>query len=442
MNAKRVIAWAIVLSLVIASVACSDNGANNTMFPPNTGVVTGNNSEPSLTPGGDNRTIIPTMNPPMPWPEYPIIDGSSSTVMMHAAIRAYLTDEFFVDSHSQTYAALERIIPGSNNPADVILAVKYYDDTLRDVIDRGTDLVITPIAKEGFVFIVHGDNPVDSLSQQQLKDIYSGKIANWKEVGGKDEKIIVVQRNMDSGSQTAMTDFMGGVPLASDDDVMYMGSMGDMLAAVMINGSAAIGYNIYSWSMKEITDQNVLKMVVVDGVKPSDATLADGSYPLLIYTYSYYNQGNTNGQNLTDWLLTDEGQKVIASAGYVGIFGEVNTRLPVNYNKDAREAETTLFRFYDEHGWDLARVYHSAARLPDKAQTETLANGKAKDVTVLYLFYYDSKPDGTEYKITRFIVLTRAKGRLFEVINEGEVLSYEEGIIIPGDVENHRPPNN
>jgi len=122
----------------------------------------------------DNDVV--SMNPPMPLPEYPIIDGSSSTVIMHAAIRAYLTDEHFVDPHSQTYTALERLLPGSENSADVVLAVKYYEDTLFNAKERGADLVITPIAKEGFVFVLHKDNPIDSLTQEQLRDIFSGKI--------------------------------------------------------------------------------------------------------------------------------------------------------------------------------------------------------------------------------------------------------------------------
>ncbi len=69
-------------------------------------------------------------------------------------------------------------------------------------------LNLEPVAKEGFVFVVSKDNPVESLTQQQIRDIYSGKITNWSEVGGNDEEIIPYQRNNDSGSQNYMNEFM------------------------------------------------------------------------------------------------------------------------------------------------------------------------------------------------------------------------------------------
>ncbi|MCL2141642.1 MAG: substrate-binding domain-containing protein [Methanimicrococcus sp.] len=296
------------------------------------------------SPQMNDKIEIPEMNPPMPLPEYPEIDGSSSTITMHAAIRAYLTDAYFVDSHSQTYAALERIIPGSDNPADVILAVKYYDETLQDAQDRGADLVITPIAKEGFVFVLHKDNPVNNLTQQQLRDIYSGKITNWKEVGGKDEKITPYLRNWDSGSQTAMEDFMNGEPIIGSNDLAS--SMGGVLTLVQVSGSRGIGYNIYSWSMEQNLESMGLKVVAVDGIKPDNKNLSDSSYPLMIYTYSYYNNGNDKGKALTDWLLTAEGQNVIARAGYVGIFGELSTDSVPDYNIDENNSKIKMREYY------------------------------------------------------------------------------------------------
>jgi len=354
---------------------------------------------------------------------------------MHAAIRAYLTDAYFVDPHSQTYAALERLIPGSNNPADAVLAVKYYDDTLNEVKERGADLVITPIAKEGFVFVLHKDNPINSLTQEQLRDIFSGKTKNWKDLGGLDEEIIPVQRNWDSGSQTAIIDFMGDVPLtdmAEDDSIKLALSMGGMLETVWTTGSGAIGYNIYSWSMGLGVGFGMqhLKLLAVDGIAPSIENLSDNSYPLMVYTYSYYISDNSRGKALTDWLLTSEGQSVITSAGYVGIFGDYSQGEMPDFYKDEYESMVKVEEYYTENGmlvWD-SMLFH-AERLTDKEQTDILAIGKGKTVTVLYLTHINEYQTGREH--TRFIVLTRERGGVFEVINEGEVLSYENGVITP-----------
>ena len=361
-------------------------------------------SEPSIVP-------LPSKNPEQPLPEYPVIDGSSSTAYMHMAIRSYLTDERFSITHSQTYAALERLIPGHDDPADVVLAVKYYDETLQDVKDRGADLIITPIAKEGFVFLLHKDNPVKSLTQQQIRDIYAGKITNWKEVGGKNADIVPFQRNWFSGSQTAMEDFMGGVPVIAAEETPPW-SMSMMLESVYTNPNA-IGYNMYSWTMDQNTD---VKVLAVDGIPLSDKTLADGSYPLLIYTYSYYNNGNEKGKALTDWLLTDAGQKVIASAGYVGIFGEMPFESGIYYGED----DTAPYRVIEEHltknGYEL---YFLFEQINDQEQIEALSGGKAKDITVAYVIEFDLDKNGY-YTQKKFVVISRVKGGEFEIVNEGE----------------------
>jgi len=358
-------------------------------------------------------------NPSVPLPEFPVIDGSSSTVLMHAAIRAYLTDAHFINSHSQTYAALERIIPGSGNPADIILAVKYYDETLQDAKERGADLIITPIAKEGFVFILHKDNPVDSLTKQQLRDIYSGKITNWKEVGGRDERIIPYIRNWDSGSQTAMEEFMDGEQIIGREDRVISGMM-FLLTQVQETGSAGIGYNILSWSMGQNLDAMGLKAVAVDGIKPENKTLSDSSYPLMVYTYSYYNSGNEKGKNLTDWLLTPEGQRVIASADYVGIFGELPSGEMPDLYKDEFKAQNKVEEYYMDNGFDYEKGHFYTERIEDEAETEIFAKGSGKDVTVMFLVHFmEYEP---EWEFTRFIVLTRERGGEFVIINEGDYL--------------------
>ncbi|MCL2166505.1 MAG: substrate-binding domain-containing protein [Clostridiales bacterium] len=403
---KRMMACVLAVSFVLSLNACNQ----------------GNADVPSATTAID--ADIASMNPLASLPAYPVIDGSSSTMILHAAIRAYLTDAYFVDPHSQTYAALERLIPGSDNPADVVLAVKYYDDTLRDAKERGADLVISPIAKEGFIFILHKDNPIDSLTQGQLRDIFSGKVKNWQELGGADEEIIPVQRNWDSGSQTAILDFMGDVPLrdmAEDDSIKLALSMGGMIETVWTTGSGAIGYNIYSWSLGGgmAFGMDNLKLLAVDGIEPSIENLSNNSYPLMVYTYSYYNRGNSKGKALTDWLLTAEGQSVIASAGYVGIFGEYAQGGMPDFYKDEYESTVKIEEYYKENGmlvWES--MLFDAERLTDERQTEALAIGKGKAVTVLYLAHFNEYLREREY--TRFIVLTREKGGAFEVINEGE----------------------
>ena len=441
---RKIIIFAVILAFALSLAACN-GGAGNTPPPSGEAETQAPIIVTSKTPADPLETGIkmPEMNPPMAAPEYPVIDGSSSTVMMDAAIRAYLTDAYFVDAHSQTYAALERLIPGNDDPADVVLAVKYYDETLKDAEERGAHLVTTPVAKEGFVFILHKGNPIDSLTQRQIRDIYSGKITNWKELGGKDEEIIPYQRNWDSGSQTAMESFMGGEPIVAAEDHVLTISMTIMLSEVERTGSPGIGYNIYSWALGQSLDSKDLKTVAVDGVKPDNGTLADGSYPLMIYTYSYYNAGNEKGKALTEWLLTAEGQSVVASAGYVGIFGELPPNpgeMPDLY-RDQWACEEKIREFYTEtEMWvpsdsGISYSFSYSSRLRDKAQTEALAGGNGKDVTALFIVYFSgiSHTTGAYEDYTRFAVLTKPRSGEWEIISEGEAQMLEDGTMIPAE---------
>jgi hypothetical protein len=362
---------------------------------------------------------------------------------MHAAIRAFLTDEHITPEHSRTYAALERLIPGNSNPADLLLAVEFHDETLAQAAERGANLVITPIAREGFVFILHKDNPVDSLTQQQIRDIYTGRITNWNQVGGLDEEIQPFTRNWDSGSQTAMENFMQGEQFSGfgDDDAVMMQTMGRLLFGVQQAGSAGIGYNIFSWSMLQNLDEMGLKTVAVDGIKPTNQALSDGSYPLMVYTYSYFNYGNEKAQILTEWLLTEQGQKVIASAGYVGINGQLPPDITPDFEKDEFYSNRAVIEYY--HGLGSSRIerarigrigrarvydayvrfedgsYHRfvlSTRIVDRELTYAFAESRGKDVTVLRLVHFVPTSDSENF---RFIVLTRERSGEFEVINEG-----------------------
>lgn len=415
----RKLTLSLVLMLLLASCGTTHSVTPDTSPLP-TPTVTPEKSPiptPSTSP---EESPIPTetsgesYHPPLPLPELPVIDGSTSTITLHTALRWALTKEWVdIPEHNQTYGALERLIPGSENPADVVLAVKYYDETLQDAQNRGAELVITPIAKEGFVFIVQKDNPIESLTQQQLRDIFSGNVTNWKEVGGKDEEIITVLRNHDSGSQTALLDFMEDLPLTEDDDTLYADMMSTMLS-ITAEHPNAIGYNIYSWSLAQTLVWNDLKALAVDDVMPTNETLSNDSYPLRVYTYSYYNEGNVKGKALTDWLLTAEGQKIIAEAGYVGMYGD----LPPNDGREFFDWGDSRYaaRIYIRENTEFPET-DNAKLIEDPALLAGLAGGKEKDVTVGWVFNYSE--NGLDPYDTYYVILTREQGGLFEVIAEG-----------------------
>lgn len=256
------------------------------------------------------------------------IDGSTATIPITAelarqfcnasddSIRGYV-------SHNKTDAAYENII--RYKTASFVLATPPSEDEYARAERKGVTLEIEPVALDGFVFITHKDNPVDSLTVQQVQDIYTGKIKNWKEVGGSNEKIRAFQRAKNSGSQTAMEELvMEGKKLEQPPVAFIMAGMSELVDAVAAeyeNEPSAIGYTYYYY-INNLYKNPDIKVLNINGVSPANENLVNGEYP---FTTSYYavirsdEPEDSVYRKLYDYMLTDEGQEIIRMAGYCPI---------------------------------------------------------------------------------------------------------------------------
>ena len=187
--------------------------------------------------------------------------------------------------------------------------------------EQGTEFVYTQIGWEAFVFFVHKDNPIDSLTSEQIKKIYSGEITNWKEVGGSDEEIIAFQRDEGSGSQSMMIRFMGDTPLMEAETETISG-MGAVIEEVVDYQSRAgsIGYS-FRYYIEGIVQNPEVKMIAVDGVAPTADNVRNNTYPIItpVYAVTYKSNPNPNVARLVEWILSEEGQYIIEQTGYVGM---------------------------------------------------------------------------------------------------------------------------
>ncbi|MEJ5347886.1 MAG: phosphate ABC transporter substrate-binding protein [Desulfosoma sp.] len=167
-------------------------------------------------------------------------------------------------------------------------------------------------AMDGVAAVVHPKNPVKSLTSQQLQDIFSGKILNWKEVGGPDQAIHVVTRDEASGTREVFWEkALQKGAIRKDADVVP--SNGAMKTAVGTD-PAAIGYMSVGY-----VDETV-RALALDGVEAGVQTVLSGKYPVARGLYS-----NTKGEPsplakaFLDLLYTPEGQAVIAAKGYIPV---------------------------------------------------------------------------------------------------------------------------
>ncbi len=265
----------------------------------------------------DSKTLKLTEN-------LPRIDGAAALFPVYSA---------FVNAvYPNTTKLHDGIFEYNNTPdgyrllaekeTDIFIGVYPSDEQKAYAEENQTTFEYTPIGTEAFVFFVHKDNPITNLTTKQIKDIYSGKITNWKDVGGKNEKIAAFQRNEGSGSQSMLKRFMGDTPIMDAPTEMVNDLMAGIIEQVADYKSKtnSIGFS-FRYYVEGIIKNPDIKMISIDGAAPTSENIRNGSYPILtpIYAVTYKENQNGNVDKLLEWILSDEGQYIINETGYVGI---------------------------------------------------------------------------------------------------------------------------
>ena len=219
--------------------------------------------------------------------------------------------------------AFEHLLEGE---CDIFFGARPSADQQELAAQAGKELLLTPIGKEAFIFFVNSDNPVDGLSTDQLRQIYSGRINNWKKVGGENARILAFQRPQNSGSQTMMEYFMGDAVLKEPLETEYVGSMGDLImhTANYQNRSTALGYSFRYFVLimaRDSANTSQIKHLSVDGVYPDVDAIQSGAYPLTteLYAVMTADNPNPNVKRFIDWMTSPEGQKIVSDTGYVAL---------------------------------------------------------------------------------------------------------------------------
>ena len=264
--------------------------------------------------------------------EFPITDGSTACIPLIAQIMADTTGLDLETARSAvttntTAQAWRNLGLYGNNYGDsvkLIIAYEAPESVKEELKADGDPLEQKAIGRDALVFIVNENNPVKSLTRQQLKDIYAGKITNWKEVGGEDLAIVPFQRGEDSGSQTLFRKLLiqGGELMDPPTELAptAMGELVDSIAAYN-NSANAIGFSVYYY-IDQMYSQPGLRLLAVDGVTPSNDTIASESYPLCNEFYAVLHAdaaADSPERQLYDWLDTAAGQDCIKKSGYVAV---------------------------------------------------------------------------------------------------------------------------
>ena len=264
-------------------------------------------------PFAEETKIVKKDNPEKLSGELPKIDGAAALFPVFSSFVyslypetsvKYENGDFTSDSALQyhnTRGAYKGIVDGT---IDIAICAKPSNEQVQYGLDKGVELELTPIGREAFVFLVNNSNPVDSLTLQQIKDIFTGKITNWKEVGGPSRPINIVNRNKGSGSQTSLEKLIG-----QEAKTNFFGPFG-----------ASIGFS-FRYYVEGLTKHGHIKMLAISDIYPDVENVRNNSYPIVSNFVAVTRKGDNreNVQKVLDFILSSTGQAIIEETGYVGL---------------------------------------------------------------------------------------------------------------------------
>jgi len=289
---------------------------------------------------------------------YPIIDGSTSTLPLNRVIACellglnYQWQENKSSSSGSTWSIepkiksnlkkkLDNLVLSSqthnsfinliDNKVNIALAARSMSpDEKEYAMSKGVSLIETPIALDAFIFIVSPKNPVIGLTTENIQDIYTGKKINWTDFGivisPETPEYSVIRpfiRNPNSGSQELMDLLIMkdleyiDLPIYKENLIFTMAGLIDAIAG----SPFGIGYTVYYYN-EFIIRPNIsyLKTIAIDGVKPTEQTITNRLYPYTTEVYAVI-RSDTDKSSMTykvyEWLQTATGKQTISNSGYI-----------------------------------------------------------------------------------------------------------------------------
>ena len=168
------------------------------------------------------------------------------------------------------------------------------------------------VAKDALSIYTNNTNPVKDLTVQELKDIFSCKILNWKEVGGRDQRILKVTRNPNSGTYLYFKEHI----LEGDEfckEAVVKSTTNDVIDFVESNENA-IGYGGMGYG-KDVTH------IKINGIQPSEKNSQNDTYPITRYLHFYTTQIPKGAvKEFVDWVLSPDGQRIVKQSGFIPLW--------------------------------------------------------------------------------------------------------------------------
>ena len=245
-----------------------------------------------------------------------VVDGSTTVGPIAKAFAEYYMGKNrgvnITVSESGSGNGAKSLINGTCDIADMSRFMKGTE--WQAAAEKGIMPVAHVVAMDGIAIIVHPSNPAGELTVDQVRDIYVGKISNWKQVGGPDLGIVKVSRDTNSGTYETFENLvMRKERIASGAE--YLGSNGAVRAKVQ-STPAAVGYVGLGFV------DDTVKALTINGILPTPETVASGRYaiarPLFMFTNGYPKLG-THLHAFVTLHLSERGQEIVEDIGFVPV---------------------------------------------------------------------------------------------------------------------------
>lgn len=236
------------------------------------------------------------------------LNGSTSMEKLMNALREGIIEDYpelqLEPQFTGSSSGIEAVI---NQTSDIGNSSRRLKES-----EKEKGIVENIVAIDAIAVITDNKNPVSQLSKQQLIDIYTGKIRNWQDVGGKDQPIVVIGREAGSGTRSAFEEL-----LDIEEKCIYANEYNETgpVMAKVGSISGAIGY-----VSLDVIDKSV-KMLAIDSIQASESNIQSGTYllqrPFVMATYGSIEQQNQGVQDVFHFIKSEQGQKIIKSVGLI-----------------------------------------------------------------------------------------------------------------------------
>ena len=245
-----------------------------------------------------------------------VIDGSTTVGPISKAFA-----DFYKENHSGVNITISESGSGNgvkslmNNACDIANMSRFMKPAeFKSCVDKGILPVAHVVAFDGLAVVVNPKNPVKALTVSQIADIYTGKISNWKQLGGEDAKIVVVSRDTNSGTYETFNELVLK-KAAITKDAEYVGSNGQARTRVNTtkNAIAYVGLGFVDDTVKPLS---------VEGILPTAKSVSTGKYPIARPLYMFTNGYPKMGSDVCNFVtlhLSKEGREIVSDLGYIPV---------------------------------------------------------------------------------------------------------------------------